>query len=378
MRILHVVEVSIGGVVSVVNTYADYQLSAGDDVHVLAPREALLTAGTRHYWRPERRTPHHLPTAVRDLRRLVAELAPDVIHLHSFFPGVLGRIRPLGAGGPAVVYQPHSWAFDAAPTPMGTKLVEAWERRAARRTDAIIVNCDDELREGERHGVQTAAHVVGIPVDTTHFAPADEFQRQTHRRDLGVSDRAVLLCVGRLAKQKGQDLLVQAWQQTPVPGAVLVLLGAGDPRPLAQLAGDQWGQSVVAPGAVEDVRPWLHAADLVVAPSRWESQEVAVMEALACGKAVVATEVNGAREAIEDGPEPAAGAVVGQLDMTAFLDACRLRVIDRATLIRESTAARARAERMSARDAVMTRVRVAYDRAISSRSASAASGRVGL
>jgi len=365
VRILHVVEVSIGGVITVVNAYAEWQAAAGHEVHVLAPGAAGVVAGQRHTWEPRRRSPHRFPANVRDLRRTVAEVRPDVVHLHSFFPGVLGRLVPTRGGmRPAVVYQPHSWAFDAAPTRIGRPLAGAWERYAARRSDAVIVNCRDEADEGRAHGVAVDCQVVGMPIDTAAFAPASSARREQIREELGVSGRSVLLCVGRLARQKGQDRLVSAWRQEPVPGALLVLLGAGDSASLEHLAGTEWGRSIVAPGAVADVRPWLHAADVVVAPSRWESAEVAVAEALSCGRAVVATQVNGAREAIEEGPEPAAGLVVDQADLPAFLAGCRRRLADRALLERESTAARARAQRMFAVDEVMQRVSATYQMAL--------------
>jgi glycosyltransferase involved in cell wall biosynthesis len=361
VRILHVVEVSIGGVISVVNAFAEGQVAAGHEVHVLAPSAAAVVAGERHVWEPRRRAPHRFPGNIADLRRTVALVAPDVVHLHSFFPGVLGRVLPArGAASPAVVYQPHSWAFDAAPTRIGRPLAGAWERYAARRADAVIVNCQDEADEAAAHGVRVNSHVVGIPIDTKAFTPPTPPERVQARAELALPAGRLLLCVGRLARQKGQDRLVAAWQEHPVPGAVLVLLGAGDPGPLEQLAGSEWGRTVVAPGPVSDVRPWLRAADLVVAPSRWESQEVAVAEAMACGCPVVATDVNGAHESVDQGPDPAAGVVVPQDDMAAFLEACRHRLDSPDQLVRESAAARLRAERMFALDEVLQRVSAVY------------------
>lgn len=368
MRVLHVTEVSTGGVPSVVNAFAQWQTDAGYEVHVLTPADATVVAGTRHVWDPSRRRPHRFPAAVRALNELTAELEPDVVHLHSFFPGILGRIgRRHGPDRPAIVYQPHSWAFDAAPTPLGRPLVAAWERFAARRTDMFIVNCEDERREGERHRVKMSAHVVGVPIDTDHFVrPTDEARRRT-RAELEVGARTVFTCVGRISRQKGQDRLVAVWRQAPVAGAVLVLVGGGDQSRVQQLAGDEWGRSVLATGAVDDVRPWLHAADLCVAPSRWEGQAVALAEGMACGVPFVASHVNGVHEALIAGPEHPAGVVVDQDDMTAFLMACRRRTTETELRDAEGVAARARAERMFATDGVMQRVTAAYQAATDAR-----------
>lgn len=366
MRVLHVLEVSVGGTVSVLNSYARGQVEAGDEVHVLAPDDAVITSGVRHSWAPARRSPQRFPQAVRDLRALVDSLEPDVVHLHSFFPGLLGRVRPFRQPNrPAVVYQPHSWAFDAAPTALGRLLVATWERFAARRTDAFVVNCTDELDEGRRHRVTATAHVVGVPVDVRHFRLVSDEERRRVRNELGLDDQRVLVCIGRLSRQKGQDRLVSAWERSPIRGTSLVLVGGGDPEPYARLAPTEWGRSIKAVGAVPDVRPWLHAADLAVMPSRYEGQSVGMAEALACGRPVVATRVNGALEAIEDGPEASAGVVVDQHDVGAFLAACRRRLDDPSLLAVETVAARRRAERQFAEHAVLSRVRGAYVQACS-------------
>jgi glycosyltransferase involved in cell wall biosynthesis len=365
MRILHVLEVSSGGVTSVVSVFSRSQDAAGHDVHILAPPSAVMPGarGTRHDWRPHRRSPHRFPAAVRDLQSLISELRPDVVHLHSFFAGLLGRLLPLSPN-PAVIYQPHSWAFRAVPNGWGSSLVALWERFASRRTTLLVVNCRDELEEGIARGVELPFQSVGVPVDTERFTTPDPEARTVLRKKLGVHDRRVVACVGRLSRQKGQDRLVAAWRRNPIPGAALVLVGAGDVAPLAKLAGNAWGRSVYAVGPVEDVREWLWAADVCAMPSRYEGQSVAMAEALACGLPVVASPVNGALEAIVEGPEHHAGAVVDSDDMMAFMGACRRLLDDDMNLAQESDAARLRAQRMFNVDEVMQRVNTGYSAAL--------------
>lgn len=375
MRVLHVVEVFTGGVISVLDAYARWQVAQGHDVHIMAPASVDLGIGNRHVWDPARRTPHRWPQAIKDLRRVVADIEPDVVHLHSFFPGVFGRLLAFpGPRRPSVVYQPHSWAFDRSPSPVGPALIGRWERFATRNTNGLIVNSEDEASEGARHGITMPTTAVGVPVDLEHFTPATAEARDQARAEHDFGDRSVLLSVGRLTRQKGQDQLVAAWQQRPVPNAVLVLLGPGDPTYLQKLAGSEWGRSIFAPGTADDVRPWLAAADLLVTASRWEGQAVSVAEALACGLPVVSTDVNGARASISDGPEDAAGTVVPRGDMGAFMVACRRRVLEPALLEKEAAAARPRAVRMFDRRDVALRVERAYREAIVTNSRSTPSG----
>src|SRR5690349_18154122 len=95
MRVLHVLEVDHGGVVTYVRALAREQVAQGLDVHVLAPAAAGDFSGTRHYWAPRRRNPLALTRAFLALRRVSSRTKPTVVHLHSFFAGILGRLGPL-------------------------------------------------------------------------------------------------------------------------------------------------------------------------------------------------------------------------------------------------------------------------------------------
>jgi glycosyltransferase involved in cell wall biosynthesis len=364
MRILHVAEVLHGGVISLVRDFAEAQTRAGHDVHLLLRPEVPAAAGTMHHWSPDRRRPVALARGVRQLSDTIDAVRPDVVHLHSFFPGLLGRMRR-PKEGPATVYQPHSWAFQAVP-PSLAPAVAAWERIAARRATMVITNCRDEWAEAEQRGVRADVRIVGVPVDTSRFHPVSPAQRQAVRRELGLTAPHVVVCVGRLSAQKGQDLLVSAWEEHPAPDSVLVLVGPGDPGYLAELAPRTFGGSVVHVGAQADVRPWLWAADLAVLPSRYEGQSVAMVEALACGAPVVMTDVNGGKEAVSPLVGNAAGAVVPVGDMTGLLHEVALRLDSSRHAVShlERQAARERAVELFGRDAVMGRVESAYIEAL--------------
>ena len=361
MRVLHVAEVSHGGVISLVRTFAEQQVKAGFDVHVLAPPDVGPLAGVGHQWSPRRRRLASYPAYALRLREVVAAVRPDVVHLHSFFPGLFGRMlrHPLGA---AVVYQPHSWAFDRLP-PRAVGGVAAWERLAARRTDVVVTNCESELEEGREHGVRVKGEVVGLPIDTQYFAPVDDAERLRIRQHLGLASRRLLVCVGRISQQKGQVALAAAWESQPIPDTVLAMIGPGDQSEVAAAAPTSVGSTLRLVGALSDVRPWLHAADLCVQPSRYEGQSVAMAEAMSCGRAVVMTDVNGAREALCPQGEPPAGAVVPLGDLGSLLREARARLEDGSLVGAEEHVARERAVWMFGLDEVMGRLDLAYRRA---------------
>ncbi len=372
LRVLHVSEVSIGGVSSLLRAFVTEQARRGDDPHLLAPTTHGLMVGEHHRWDVHRKNPATFRTALAQLEATCARVRPDVVHLHSFFAGLLGRVPPARLGErSAIVYQPHAWNFAAARGRPSREALAAWERFAGRRTDLVVSNCHDDLLEGQRYGVDTAAAVVGVPIATDVFSPVTAGRRAAIRETLGLDERRVVLCLASLCWQKGQDRLLAAWEQAPLDDAVLVLVGGAEGpylrrqgvEHLRTIAPQQWGRSIKAVGHQADVRPWLWSADVLIQPSRYEALGVATAESLACGVPVVSCDVNGAREAIVDGPKDPAGAVVPQGDMDALLAACGGRLGSPGLLARESVAARQRALRLFAIEDVADRLERAYLRA---------------
>lgn len=344
------------------------QSSAGHEVHVLAPDTMPPLPGCRwHEWRVDRRRPWTAATALLDLRRVVSQVRPDVVHLHSFVAGLFGRLpqQRVWLGGPVpTVYQPHAWSFDRFERAAPNRAMRRCETWSAARTDNLVTNCEDEAVEGLGNGIRVHAHAIGVALDVEHFHPVSDAQRMRLRRELGVTSRHVLVCVGRLTRQKGQDLLLPAWERTRPPDTLLVLVGPGDANVLRAYAPSEWGRSVVAVGEQLDVRPWIWASDALVLPSRFETVGLVVAEAMACGRPVLATAVNGVSATVVDGPLPPAGAVVARGDMGALVDQAWRRLKDDDLSRAEGAAGRRRALHLFSPDHVERRLEVAYRDAI--------------
>lgn len=363
MRVAHVSEVTSGGVRELLTNYAQDQVARGFDVHVIGDESLSGLPGTHHEWRGSRRRPASAFGHLSRLNKVLHDLRPDVVHLHSFFAGLFGRAHSRRQAGFPIVYQPHGWPFDALDNSAARLAVVSFERWASRRTDLLVTNCEDEIVEARAEGIETPAVALGVPIDLEWFIPGRATAREALRAELGIDDRAALVCIGRIVRQKGYDILVRAWERQPIPGAVLYLVGTGKTSRLAALAPNEWARTIHAVGETDDPRSWLQAADVMLLPSRYEGQAIAVSEAMACGLPVVAFAVNGARAAIIDGGNPA-GAVVAKGDAKALLAEARRRVDD--PLLRESEAsvARARAERDNVASGVFDRLVKAYDSAI--------------
>ncbi|MFG2665513.1 glycosyltransferase [Streptomyces sp. NPDC048387] len=309
--VLHLVQPVDGGVARVVTDLAAAQSAAGLRVVVACPDAGVLPGGARAAgaevltWRAGRSPGPGLPAEVLGAARLIRRVRPDLLHAHSAKAGLAGRMAVRGSL--PTVFQPHAWSFDAVG---GTTAALAlrWERAGARWADRVLCVSEAERRAGQSEGIHARWAVIRNGVDLTRFRPghADRDRDRAEARAClrlpaalqGAGPLAV--CVGRLCPQKGQDVLIRAWPEVSatVPGARLALVGDGpDAERLRRTA----PPGVHFAGSVADIRPWLQAADLVVLPSRWEGMALAPLEAMACGRPVLVSDVSGARESLPSG-----------------------------------------------------------------------------
>ena len=320
--------------------FAVAQQRAGLDVSVACPPAGwlpaqLAAAGLPHHtWSAVRSPGPSVPAEIGRLRRSLAHAAPDLVHLHAAKAGLAGRLALHGRV--PTVFQPHAWSFEAVTGPLRTATI-GWERLATRWTTALVCVSEAERAAGAEVGVRVRrTTVVPNGVDLDRLTAAGAADRRAARERLALSpDLPLCVCLGRLTRQKGQDVLLAAWPTVAgsVPGAQLVLVGDGpDRRELERVAPAE----VRFVGAQHEVRDWLAAADVVAVPSRWEGMALVPLEAMARARSVVVTDVAGMREA---GP-PGAGAIVPAEAAPPLAAALVERLADRAAADAEGLAGR--------------------------------------
>ncbi|WIM92888.1 glycosyltransferase [Actinoplanes oblitus] len=348
ITVLHVAQPTEAGVARYVLGACQDQHARGWLVTAACPdggrlADGLARAGIpRRHWAATRGPGFRSLTETVRLRELIRSVRPDVLHLHASKAGLAGRLWPVPRL--PILFQPHGWSWLAVDGALRRACV-AWERAAARRTALLICVGEDEAEQGRQRGVRGRYAIIRNGVDLTEFRLAGATERAAARRRLGVPAGVPLaVCPGRLTRQKGQDVLLTAWPAVrhACPDAHLALIGDGE---LAEPLHARATPGVTFAGAVDDVRDWLAAADVVALPSRWEGLSLALLEAMATGRGVVASDVPGLREALG----PGAGQLVAAGDPVPLAHGLITRLRDPAARAAEGAEAARQATRFDLR-----------------------------
>ncbi|MEO0649797.1 MAG: glycosyltransferase family 4 protein, partial [Planctomycetota bacterium] len=316
MRVMHVMEATIGGTRRHLRDVAAGQARAGLEVCVVAAAErapavrddfeALRRAGVDVRELPMVRSirPAVDRRHVRAIGDLLRELQPTIVHTHSSKAGALGRWASLRTGIGVRVHTPHTFAFlfDAMFSGPKRTLFRAVERQLGARTQATVAVSQGEAETIRASGVvpPDRVHVVENGIDPAPWEAAEPYRRE----ELGLpEDAPCVLVVGLLNSAKGQDVAIRALGQPGCERLQLLLAGHGDDEPeLRRLVGELGlTDRVQFLGWRDDVPRLVASADALCLPSRWEGMPYAVLEAMAAGKPVVATRVDGARDLVVEG-----------------------------------------------------------------------------
>jgi glycosyltransferase involved in cell wall biosynthesis len=255
------------------------------------------------------------------LRALAKDQSIGLVHTHNYRATLLAAaaLRHL-----PLVVTCHGMAGPSVPLPV--RMWQALELRCMRRARAVIA-CSEQVRRDllARRVPDNRVHMVHNGVAGPEAAAVHE-DGTARRASLGIPGGGpVVLFAGRMVEGKGLDLLLEAcaarreWVCTAV--------GDGPARPELEAMARRRGLEVFFAGMQADMTPWLSAADVVALPSRSEAYPMVLLEAAAHGRPVIATDVGGVSEIVENRksgvlvPDPAGSDTVA--DLTAALDLLR-------------------------------------------------------
>lgn len=232
--------------------------------------------------------------AYRDLRAELARLQPDLVAAHASKAGALGRLAARSLRLPAV-YTPHGWAFDDGVARGRAVVYGAAERLLARLPGVLVDVSHYERRLALRWRIGAARqHAVihnGMPDVDVDLRASPSTSPPT------------LVMVARFEAQKDHLTLLSALEGlVDLPWTVqLVGDGPGRARTQAEVAARGLQDRVAFLGARRDVPSLLATAQVFVLTTNWESLPLSVLEAMRAGLPVVASDVGGMAEMVEEG-----------------------------------------------------------------------------
>ncbi len=305
------------------------------------------------------------------LWRALRRLAPDIAHTRNL-PAVDMAAPAALAGVPVRIHGEHGRDV----TELGHR---ARKYAAIRRAVSPLV---DRYIPLSRELEDWLANVVGVPrrkivriyngVDGERFRPAQGGREPLPRPGFAPPDAVVIGAVGRMATVKNQPLLARAFAKLAARADIdaaklrLVMVGDGPLRPEVEaiIAAAGLGERVWLAGARDDIPAFYRGFDIFALPSDTEGISNTILEAMASGLPVVATDVGGNPELVVDGET---GRLTPAGDPQAMADALAAYVVDAALRRRHGAAARARIEARFTLEAMVERYLAVYDEALAAK-----------
>jgi glycosyltransferase involved in cell wall biosynthesis len=237
--------------------------------------------------------------------RLLEEFSFDLIDAHYFYPDGVAAVMLGRRFGKPVIVTGRGTDLNLIPQYRAARRMIQW---AAHNAAGIVTVCEALKRQLVLLGVpERRITVLRNGVDLERFRPVD---RESVRARLGFGG-TTLLSVGNLLPLKGHDIVIRALPM--LPGCNLVIAGQGpEHMRLVGLAGELGvAHRVTFAGVLsqEDLRQYYGAADVLVLASSREGWANVLLESLACGTPVIATNVGGTSEIIRSA---AAGVLIEQ------------------------------------------------------------------
>ena len=335
---------------------------SGIEVEVICPRPGPLTeqlarsAIPIHCLEMVRPWPHDEYVldrqALQALIALFGEKHPDVVHSHLYPAHLHASLAAHAVGIPTIVYTAH------------TLITRPGEGIVSSVTDCHLIAVSRHVaRLLERVGVPSArVQVIYNGVGAEHIEDLQETQRRL-RTELKLGTGPLIGTVSRLSPEKGVDVLIHATQclVRVQPALTVLIIGDGplatELRQLTDRLG--LGNSIRFLGARTDVPTLNRLLDVFVLPSREEACPMALLEAMAAGRAVVATHVGGIPEIVEQNVE---GSLVPPDDPPALAQAILSLLTNPARRTAMGTAARQKVAASFTRDRMVRETLALYQR----------------
>lgn len=267
--------------------------------------------------------------AMREIRQLIREFKPDIVHTHASKAGALGRMAAYKEKVPVIVHTFHGHVFHSYFGKLKTWIYKLAERRLAKKTDAIIAISEiqkSELTEIHKIAPESKFRVIQLGFDLDRFNEKKEEKRKLFREKYNVSDNTIVIgIIGRLTAIKNHELFIESIRLISKKSGKKIrafIIGDGermvDLKNLASVVEKEMGTEIFEFTSwiknVDDVLPGL---DIVALTSFNEGTPVSLIEAQAAGVPLISTNVGGVADVVD---HERTGFIVNGFDAESFAE----------------------------------------------------------
>ena len=299
IKILHVCEYTAGGISTYINEVLNYQNTCSQITKVSivlsdykANKEIFKDINT-HFYHYIRKPKFYLK-AMKEIKHVIQQEKPDIIHVHSTFAGIFVRLPLwLKKNRPKIIYCSHGWSFSMEIANLKKRIYAYIERLLAFKTDVIINISNNELKNSLNYNLP--AHKSTIIY--SGIAKKSRMQRIVNLQlD---SNKINLLFVGRFDRSKGLDILLDFWREHNLEHIHLYIIGES----ILRDSEINLPENVTLIGWIDNqiIDSYYQLFDAVIVPSRWEGFGLVAIEAMKNHKALIVSNRGALPELVVDG-----------------------------------------------------------------------------
>jgi glycosyltransferase involved in cell wall biosynthesis len=278
-----------------------------------------------------------------EVKKLIKDFRPDIVHTHAAKPGAIGRLAAAAAGVPVILHTFHGHVFHSYFSSLKSKFFIQTERFLASKSDAIIAISEQQRKELV-HDFQIAPdhkfRLVPLGFNLDKFQTAQEEKRKQFRNEFGLADDEIAIgIIGRLVPVKNHDLFLNALKHVLIHTSKKVkafIIGDGETRQHLETLAAQEGISFSTEKSTTHPHPLVFTSwrsdvdyinaglDILTLTSLNEGTPVSLIEAQAANKPIVSTRVGGIGDIVVENET----ALLADLHDTATFSTHLLRLVD--------------------------------------------------
>lgn len=312
IKVLHITQATIGGTLEYLKLFFTHINKDEYEVYLACPsygpmKKEIENIGVKVYpleMAREISLKDDLSSFI-EMKRLIKKVSPDIVHLHSSKAGVLGKLASYLNRTPCI-YNAHGWSFSMNVSDKKKKVYSLIEKYTSLFCDKIVNISEYEHNLAKQYNIASDKKMITIynGIDIEKYKNI-KYCKQDILKELHIPNNSFVVgMVARISEQKDPVKFIEVAKEVckVIDNAYFVLVGDGELRQIVENLIKKYGleDRVKITGWVNDVNKYISIFDVAILTSRWEGFGLVLTEYMAASKPIIASNVGGIPELIEN------------------------------------------------------------------------------